>query len=61
MEEIAEDATFKLIVRCSVCSKPVGPVPPIGQTGLHGIVPAQHIGTDQTGSKDWSDRSAPRK
>ena len=36
MEELAKDATFKLIVGCSVCPKPVGPVPPIGQTGLSG-------------------------
>ena len=39
MEEIAEDATFKLIVRCSVYPKPVGPVPPVGQTGLSGTTP----------------------
>ena len=61
MEEIAEDATFKLIVRCSVCPKPVGPVPSIGQTGLHGIVLAQRRGTSKTGSKDRSDQSAPKK
>jgi len=60
MEEIAENATIKPIVTCSVCPKPVGPVPPTGQTGLHGIVPAQHRGTGQTGGKDRSDRFVPR-
>ena len=54
MEEIAEDATFKPIVMCSACPKPIRPVPPTGQTGLYGTVPVRCRGTGQTGSKDRS-------